>query len=77
MWNATNITPEIRAEQIGLFERYGARVRIAYLETPWETELARNEGRCEKVPQAAIEHLLTKTVPPMPDEAQTVEWYCG
>ena len=77
VWNATNITPEIRAEQIGLFERYGARVRIAYLETPWETELARNEGRCEKVPQAAIEHLLTKTVPPMPDEAQTVEWYCG
>ena len=76
VWNATNITPEIRAEQVGLFERYGARVRIIYLETPWETELARNEGRCEKVPQAAIENLLAKTVPPMPDEAQTVEWYC-
>ena len=76
VWNATNITPEIRAEQVGLFERYGARVRVVYLETPWETELARNEGRREKVPQAAIENLLAKTVPPMPDEAQTVEWYC-
>ena len=76
VWNATNITPEIRAEQIGLFERYGARVRVVYLEAPWETELARNEGRCEKVPQAAIENLLTKTVPPMPDEAQMVEWNC-
>ena len=76
VWNATNITPEIRAEQVGLFERYGARVRVVYLEAPWETELARNEGRCEKVPQAAIENLLAKTVPPMPDEAQTVEWYC-
>jgi len=76
VWNATNITPEIRAEQVGLFERYGARVRIIYLETPWETELARNEGRREKVPRSAIENLLAKTVPPMPDEAQTVEWYC-
>lgn len=76
VWNATNITLEIRAEQVGLFERYGARVRVVYLEAPWETELARNEGRCEKVPQAAIENLLAKTVPPMPDEAQTVEWYC-
>ena len=76
VWNATNITPEIRAEQIGLFERYGARVRIIYLETPWETELARNEGRREKVPRSAIENLLAKTVPPMPEEAQTVEWYC-
>lgn len=76
VWNATNITPEIRAEQVGLFERYGARVRVIYLETPWETELARNEGRREKVPRSAIENLLAKTVPPMPDEAQTVEWYC-
>ena len=76
VWNATNITPEIRAEQISLFERYGAQVRIIYLETPWETELARNEGRREKVPRSAIENLLAKTVPPMPDEAQTVEWYC-
>ena len=76
VWNATNITPEIRAGQISLFERYGARVRIVYLEAPWETELARNEGRREKVPHSAIENLLAKTVPPMPDEAQSTEWYC-
>ena len=76
VWNATNITPEIRAEQIGLFERYGARVRIVYLEAPWDTELARNDGRHEKVPQAVMENLLAKTVPPMPDEAQSTKWYC-
>lgn len=75
-WNATNLTPEIRAEQVGLFERYGARVRIVYLETTWETALSRNEGRRDKVPQAAIENLLSKTVLPVPYEAQSIEWHC-
>ena len=76
VWNATSITRELRQEQVGLFERYGARVRIVYLETPWETELRRNAGRHEKVPQAAIEAMLRKTEPPTPDEAQAVEWFC-
>ena len=76
VWNATNITRELRQEQVGLFERYGARVRIVYLETPWETELRRNAGRHEKVPQAAIEAMLRRTEPPTPDEAQAVKWFC-
>ena len=76
IWNATNITRELRQEQVGLFERYGARVRIVYLEAPWEIILRRNAGRREKVPQAAIETMLGKTEPPTPDEAQTVEWIC-
>lgn len=50
VWNATNITPEIRQEQISLFERHGARLRVVNLETQWETELARNNGRIAKVP---------------------------
>ena len=61
---------------VGLFERYGARVQIVYLETAWETELQRNAARGEKVPQAAIEAMLRKTEPPTPDEAQAVEWRC-
>ena len=76
VWNATNITRELRQEQVSLFERYGARVRIVYLETPWETELRRNAGRREKVPQTAIEGMLRKTELPTPDEAQAVEWIC-
>lgn len=76
VWNATNITRELRQEQVGLFERYGARVRIVYMETPWETELRRNAGRHEKVPQAAIDAMMRKTEPPTPDEAQAVEWFC-
>ncbi|MGN0465551.1 MAG: AAA family ATPase [Lachnospiraceae bacterium] len=74
VWNATDITKDTRQKQIRLFERYGAMVRIIYLETNWGTQLERNSSRLDEVPVAAIEKMLRKTVPPMPEEAMTVEW---
>lgn len=74
VWNATDITKDIRQKQISLFERYGARVRIIYLETDWNVQLDRNNIRKSEVPVTAIEKMLGKTVPPMPEEAMTVEW---
>lgn len=44
-WNATSVSQSLRARQLELFSRYGARVRIVYLETGWETGLARNAAR--------------------------------
>ncbi len=76
VWNATNLTRETRRKLTGLFERYGARVRIVYLETDAETRAARNAGRPHAVPEAAVSRMLQKTVPPAADEAQTVEWIC-
>lgn len=72
--NATNVTKEIRQKYINLFERYGARVRIVYLETDWNTQLQRNSSRAAEVPVEAIGKMLRKTVLPLPEEAQTVEW---
>lgn len=74
VWNATNITKNIRQKQISLFERYGARVRIVYVEAAWNILLDRNGRRQSEVPAAAIEKMLGKTVPPMPEEAMAVEW---
>lgn len=74
VWNATDITRDTRQKLISLFERYKARVRIAYLETDWDVQLDRNSSRESEVPVAAIEKMLGKTVPPMPEEAMTVEW---
>ena len=76
VWNATNLTKETRRKQIDRFERYGARVRVVYLETPWMERIRRNAGREGAVPEGAVERMLEKTVPPTPDEAQTVEWLC-
>ncbi len=74
VWNATDLTPDVRKKLTGLFERYGARVRIVYLETSEETRAARNAGRAEAVPEKAVLEMKKKTVPPFPSEAQTVEW---
>ena len=76
VWNATNLSPEIREKVTGLFERYGARVRILYLEAAWEKRAARNAGRKDSVPETAVVKMLGKAVPPMPYEARTVEWEC-
>ena len=76
VWNATNITAQMREALVSLFETYHARVRIVYLETAWQTLLLRNNARTEAVPQSAIEKMLDKTVLPEPREAQTVEWIC-
>lgn len=76
VWNSTNVTRDIRRKQIGLFERYGARVRIVYLETDWATRIERNVGRENVVPESAVERLLGKTELPTLDEAQNVEWIC-
>ena len=76
IWNATNITKEIRQKLITLFEKYNAGVKIVYLETEYNTLLKRNAGRENVVPESVIEKMLGKLSPPMPEEAQTVEWHC-
>ena len=74
IWNATNLTKETRQKQIELFERYGARTRIVYLETDQQAREARNAGRAESVPEGAVARMLEKTILPTPEEAQAVEW---
>ena len=76
VWNATNITTQLRESLISLFETYHARVRIVYLETDWQTLLERNRSREAVVPQDAIEAMLGKMTVPEAHEARKVEWIC-
>ena len=75
VWNATSLTA-LRAQQVALFERYHARVRLVYLETAWEENLRRNAGRRDAVPEDVIDRMLSRLEPPERFEAQTVEWLC-
>ena len=75
VWNATSLT-SLRAQQVELFERYHARVRLVYLETAWEDNLGRNANRPEAVPEDVIDRMLERLEPPERFEAQTVEWLC-
>lgn len=74
VWNATNITAQIRQKQISLFERYNAKVRTIFLETEWQEGLSRNEGREDVVPQVEVEKMLSKLELPERHESEKVEW---
>ncbi len=74
IWNATNVTEQIRTGLTELFESYGARVKIVFLETEWQEQLRRNSSRKAQVPLEAIERMLSKLEIPEAFEAQSVVW---
>lgn len=76
VWNATNLSPMVRAKQIKLFTQYHASTRIVYLETDWNEQLRRNAGRPDAVPEQAICHMMEELVLPEAKEAHRVYWYC-
>jgi predicted kinase len=55
VWNATNLSRQLRSSLINLFSAYQARIRIVYLEVSWEELLRRNHSRAANVPEAVIE----------------------
>lgn len=73
VWNATNLSAQMRSRSLELFYDYGARVRIVYLEAPAETIEARNAARPRPVPAAALERMLDKWEPPDLTEAHQVD----
>ena len=77
IWNATNLTPQMRGKLVGLFQRYEASVRIVFLETGYEEGLCRNRSRGGKaeVPESVVRKMLKNLVLPERFEAQEVEWH--
>lgn len=76
VWNATCLTPILRRKQLCLFKDYNASVKIVFLETDWEEQMRRNQGRKEEVPEQIIDGMMGNMVLPERFEAQRVEWYC-
>lgn len=74
VWNATNVTRAARAPLIDLFAAYHARVRIVYVDAPFEELLARNRARPDPVPEAVIARLARRLEVPDLTEAHAVEW---
>lgn len=72
VFNATNITSDMRSKWISLFTDYGARVKIVYLEVPYKQLLAQNHNRTFKVPEKVLETLIEKLEIPNFSEAHEV-----
>ncbi|MEM7039386.1 MAG: AAA family ATPase [Bacteroidota bacterium] len=72
IWNATNIVPDIRKGLVSLFAEYRARVKIVYLEVPYERLLFQNKNREAVVPANAMRRMLRKWEVPELWEAHEV-----
>jgi predicted kinase len=74
VWNATNLSRQLRGECIRLFADYKAWIRIVYREVPEEQLVRQNRQRPTPVPQAVIERLLERWEVPDRTEAHQVDW---
>lgn len=72
VFNATNITSDMRSKWISLFTDYGARVKIYYIEVPYKVLLSQNHNREHKVPEKAITNMIGKLEIPVPKEAHEI-----
>lgn len=72
VFNATNINQDRRRKWISLFLNYGARVKIIYLEVPYEQLLAQNRQRSRNVPENVIERMIGQLEVPKAHEAHEI-----
>lgn len=77
IWNATNITLQMREQLIDLFEPYEAKIKIVCVETGYSKLINQNNNRAFAIPQNAIEKMIDKLEVPKLWEAMEVEYVIG
>lgn len=77
VWNATNLSREIRSQLVDLFVGYKARTRIVYVESAMSALNQQNQGRAAVVPAKAISEMMNRWEVPTSIEADQVEWWVG
>ncbi|MEH2113026.1 AAA family ATPase [Nostoc sp.] len=82
VWNATNLSRQLRGMLVRLFSSYQASIRIVYLEAAWEELLRRNcvprrgcrRHRTAKLPEQVLYRMKTRLEVPDITEASIVDW---
>jgi predicted kinase len=72
VWNATNLSADMRSRIIELCAGYKARVRIVYVESPASRLFQQNRGRERTVPEEVLLRLLRRWTVPTLLEAHEV-----
>ncbi|QEH34512.1 HD domain protein [Aquisphaera giovannonii] len=77
VFNATNLLRQTRRRWIDLFDDYGARIEIVYIEPPLSVILKQNTRRVRPVPERVIRRLAEKCEPPTLTEAHGLVMVTG
>jgi len=72
VWNATNVSEQLRAKPLRLFRDYGAHIEIVYLEAGPDRLFQQNRGRSTAIPDEALAGLVKKLEPPGDWEAHKI-----
>jgi predicted kinase len=72
VWNATNVSRDLRRRVVDLAADYRARVEIVGVEAPPPVVAARNAARASPVPRTVLDRLVARWEPPDPTEAHHV-----
>ncbi len=72
VWNATNITRQMREQLIDLFTTYKAKTTLIYLEVPFHVQNKQNQIRESIVPQTVVRKMISKLEIPQIWEAHEV-----
>lgn len=72
VWNATNISRQLREKSLKLLRDYNAEVEIVYREPTVERLFAQNQNRASAIPAKALLSLIRKLEPPQDWEAHSV-----
>ena len=74
VFNGTNITRDARSKWISLFEEYGGKVIIEYIEVPYKTLISQNHNREYKVPEKIINKMVNKLEIPWMNEVYDINY---
>ena len=75
VFNATNISRDMREKWIQLFLDYNAQVKIIYLEVPYKTLLSQNSNREYALAREDVDKMIKKVEVPDVSEAHIVEFH--
>jgi predicted kinase len=75
IWNATNLSREVRTPLVESCHRYRARVRIVVVEAAPAVVDLRNQARTRPVPPAAFDRMLDRWQAPDWTEAHQLTWH--
>lgn len=74
VFNATNITKDMRSKWLSLFHDYNAKTKIIYIEVDYDTLKYQNKNRDHIVPEEYIEKLINKLDIPSYDECHNIKY---